>query len=86
MAVLLAQAEPSYRGHGYAVPAGANRQQPQPGRCSRLSPHSWRSELLAAIETPLAEPGEEEYPGRQHDPADPEHPQDGGVRADERVD
>jgi hypothetical protein len=44
------------------------------------------SALQAAVETPVAEPGEEDYPGHQHDPADPEHPEDGGVRASERVD
>ena len=42
--------------------------------------------LLAAAGAPSAEPGEQEYPGHQHDPADPEHPEEGGVAAGEGVD
>jgi hypothetical protein len=44
------------------------------------------SARLPAVETPPAEPGEEEYSGHQQDPADPEYPEDGSVRANERVD
>jgi hypothetical protein len=56
------------------------------GRRQTRSRPRWHCELLAAVETSVAEPGEQEYPGDQHDPADPEHPEDGGVRAGERVD
>ena len=42
--------------------------------------------LLAAVDAPAAKPREEEYAGNQHDPADPEHPEDGGVAAGEGVD
>ena len=53
---------------------------------ARIAFYTRTSDLLAAVETPLAEPGEKEYSGYQKDPADPEYPEDGGVRANERID
>ncbi len=65
----------------WLILAASCRRQP-----ASTASRNWRSELLAAVETPVAEPGKEEYSGHQHDPADPEYPEDGGVRANERVD
>lgn len=56
----------------------------------RAEPHSAGSAIMALLLTaagaPAAEPGEQQYTGHQHDPADPEHPEDGGVVAGEGVD